>query len=179
MPENETLFPDARTASRWQPLRDRIARGESPDAVFPDLQEQFHRALKRVFKLWKDRGVDPKDLFEAAQNDPAVLRDLIGQTWNDEFARLLQDATAGETSPDLEGVLRCFLDSVWEQIRGHLQIDCLDGGVPDSFLNRIDQMLERMIRSLLKNPSRPPRRPTNIKPPPDIDDMLGESLPLA
>jgi hypothetical protein len=178
MPENETLSPDARTASRWQPLRDRVAGGESPDQIFPDLQEQFYRSLRRVFKQWKARGVDPKQLLEAAVTGPAALNDLVARARNDEFARLLQDAIAGEKNPNLEVVVRSFLDSVWEQVRGQLQVDCREDGVSDTFLSRVGQMLERLVMGLLKDPSRVPRRPPNKESPPDIDDILDEPLPL-
>jgi hypothetical protein len=179
MPENETLTPNTPNASRWQPLRDRLAGGESPDAIFPDLQDQFYRALKHVFEQWKDRGVDPQQLFEAALNKPAMLRDLVSRMRNDEFAKLLQDGIAGESNQNLEGVIRSFLYGVWEDVRGLLQLDCREDGVPVTFFNSVDQMLERLIRSLLKDPSRIPRRPSKNKPPLDIDDLLGESLPLA
>jgi hypothetical protein len=180
MPENETLFPDVRTASRWQPLRDRIANGESPDQIFLDIQKQLYLALRSAFARWMKRGIDPKKLFEAAlDDDRSVLCDLVNRVWNDEYARLLQDATSGEESLNLEAVLRLFLNSVWDCVRDHLQIDCREGGVPDAFPKRVDQMLDRLIRGLLENPSRVPRRPRQNKPPPDIDDTLGESLPLA
>jgi hypothetical protein len=39
--------------------------------------------------------------------------------------------------------------------------------------------LRRLTNSLINNPSRLPRRPPRKEPPPDIDDLLGESLPLA
>jgi hypothetical protein len=177
MPENETLSPEARTASRWQPLRDRVAGGESPDQIFPDLQEQFYRSLRRVFKQWKARGVDPKQLLEAAVAGPAALNDLVARTRNDEFARSLQDAIAGEKDRNLEVVIRSFLDSVWEQVRSQLRLDCREDGVPDSFLGRVDQMLERLVRGLLKDPSRVPRRPPQKAPPRDIGEILQESLP--
>ncbi len=150
MPENETLLPDARTASRWQPLRDRVACGESPDEIFPDFQDQFYLALRRVFSQWKARRVDPKQLFEAAlEDDSAVLRDLVNRTGNGEYAQLLQGGAAGEPNPSLEVVIRSFLDFAWEHVRGYLQIDCREGGVPDNFLKRVEEMLE-----LFRNPRR-------------------------
>jgi hypothetical protein len=178
MPENETLFPDARTASRWQALKERIAGGESPNEIFPDFEEKFYAALRRVFKQWVKRGVDPKQLFEAAlDGDRSIVRDLVNQVGNDDYARLLLDATSGKENLNLEEVLRLFLNSTWDYIRDHLQIDCREGGVPDAFLKRVDQMLDRLIRGLLKNPSRVAARPRQMKPPPDIDDTLRESLP--
>lgn len=178
MPENEVLFPDARCANRWHPLRERFGR-ESADEIFPDFQEQFYLALRRIFARWKARGIDPKQLFEAALHGSVQLRDLVNRIRNDQYARLLQDSIAGEQNPNLEVVLRSFLRSVWDNVRDQLQIDCLEGGVPDTFLSRVDQMLERLTRGLLKDPSRIPRRPPKNKPPPDIDDTLGEPLPRA
>jgi len=180
MPENETLFPDARTASRWQPLKERIAGGESPNEIFSDFEDNFYAALRRVFKQWAKRGVNPKQMFEAALNeDRSVLRDLVNQVWNHDYARLLQYATSGEKSLHLDTVLRLFLNSAWDRIRDLLQIDCREGGVSDAFLKRVDQMLDCLRRGLLKNPSRVPNYPRQNKPRPDIDDALGEPLSLA
>lgn len=50
MPENETLHPDTKNASRWCPLKERLERGEAPDSIFPDLQKQFYLALVNVYK---------------------------------------------------------------------------------------------------------------------------------
>jgi hypothetical protein len=176
MPENETLFPDARTASRWQPLWERIERGESPHEIFPEIRKQFYLALRSAFRRWVKRCVKPSQLFEAAQNgNLPVLHDLVNQAGND-YARLLRDAISGETKPDLEAVIGFFLNSAWDNARDQLQIDRCEDGVRDAFLKLADQMLEQLTRGLLKNPSRIPRLPPNRKPPPKIDDMLGESL---
>jgi hypothetical protein len=180
MPENETLFPDARTASRWQPLKERIAGGESPNQIFPDFEDEFYSALRRVFKEWAKHGVNPKEMFEAALNkDCSVLRDLVNQVWNHDYARLLQNATSANECPDLESVLRLFINSAWDRVRDLLQIDCREGGIPDAFLKRVDQMLGHLVRGLLGNPSRIPPRPHGHKRPPDLDDTLSESLPVA
>jgi hypothetical protein len=77
MPENETLNPDKRTASRWRPLKDRLDHGESPNDIFPDLENEFDASLQKVWKQWRGRGVDPAALFDAAVNNPEVLHDLV------------------------------------------------------------------------------------------------------
>jgi hypothetical protein len=176
MPENETLFPDARTASRWQPLKDRLARGESPNQIFPELEKQFYLALRRVFKQWKSRGVDPKALIDAAQSDPATLPDLIKRTRNDGYAKLIQEATAGQPNADRKALIQSFLDSVWEHARSQMQIDRLKNGAPEELLRGVQKMLDRLTSKLLKDPSRVPHRPRRRDPPPDIDDMLSQSL---
>ena len=179
MPENETLFPNCQTASRWNPLRDRIEGGEPLDELFPDLHRQFYKALQRAFEQCKKRGVDHKQLFEAAMNNRDLLHDLVEQTGYHDYAQLLQNVTFVEPNSELEGVIRGYLDSVWENVRGLLQIDCRDGGVPNSFWCSVDQMLERLRRSLLENPSNMPRCPRKQGPMQDIEDILKESLPLA
>ena len=176
MPENETLFPDARTASRWQPLRERLSRRESPREIFPDIRKQFYLALRSTFKRWEKRGVKPSQLFEAAQNgNMPVLHNLANQAGSD-CARLLRDAISGETNPDRETVIRLFLNSCLDNVRDQLQIDLCGDGIPDAFLKFADQMLAQLTGGLLKDSSRIPRLPPTRKPPPDIDDMLGESL---
>jgi hypothetical protein len=180
MPENETLFPDARTASRWQPLRERIERGESPEQIFLDYQDQFYRMLKSVFKQWKDQGVEPEQLFEAAlDGDPTVLTDFVNRTGNNEFARLLQDAISGKTDLDRAAVIRLFLNSACDYARDYVRVDCHEDGVTDAFLKGVNKMLDRLICGLRKNPSRVPNRPPQNKPPRDINDALDELLPLA
>ena len=177
MPEHEILYPGLRSASRWRPLKDRFARGESPDAIFPDIQDKFYKQLQQVFKRWNENGVNHSELFNAGPDAPAKLRELVNRIGNDGFAQLLlQNCTAGEPPRDLEAVIRSFLEAVWDADRDHLQIDRLEEGVPESFQNSIMQMLERLTRRLLKDPSRIPRRPPRKKPPTDIDEILGRSL---
>lgn len=98
---------------------------------------------------------------------------------NDDFARLLQDCVAGQIYSSLDEVIRTFLFAFWELVRSQLQIDCREDGVPDTFTRSVEQMLERLVRGLLKNPSRIPKRPRQKKSLLDIDDMLREPLPLA
>ena len=45
MPENETLLPDARNASRWRPVGRRMDEGQSPTDAFPEIQDQFYALL--------------------------------------------------------------------------------------------------------------------------------------
>jgi hypothetical protein len=179
MPENETLFLETGNASRWCPLKARVAAGEALNAILPTLADEIYLALRWAVRWWKRRGVLPEQLFAAAVNDPTTLRALVNRTGNEDCAQLLQDCTAGEVNPDRETVLRSFLDSFWEHVRGHLQLDCREGGVPPSFLDDVGQILDRIARGLLRNPSRIPPRPPRKGPPPDIDDFLGQSLPLA
>lgn len=179
MPENELLDSEARAETRWRPLRDRLERGDTPDGLFPDVQQQFYQGLRCTFTRWRGRGVDPGHLFAAAVAGPAELRRLVRATWNDRHARQLQDAVAGLPCPDLGAVIRAFLDSLWEEARWFLQLDCLKGDVPESFLQDVEQMLGRLAHDLLKDPTRVPRRPRNAKRPPDVDDLLDEPLPLA
>lgn len=179
MLENEFLYPDRRTVNRWHPLAERLGCGETPDSIFPVLQRQFYLALRNVFKQWKNRGTGPKELFESATaDDRHLMRDLVRRTRNDDFAQLLEHAIDGEISPDLETVIRSFLTSVWENVRDHLQLDRSENDVPEAFLERVNQMLDRLTRDLHKDPSRVPRCPGRSQPPRDIDDVLGESLPL-
>lgn len=52
MPENETLFRDARSANRWRPLCDRMDGGQAPTEAFPEIQNQFYASLQRVWRQW-------------------------------------------------------------------------------------------------------------------------------
>lgn len=93
MPENETLYQETSNASRWCPLRARLSGGESPQAILPDLEENLYLALRRAFKRWKQRGVKPEQLFDAAVNDPSALRELVNRTGNDDFGVRLREVT--------------------------------------------------------------------------------------
>ena len=65
MPENETLLPDARNASRWRPVVERMDEGQSPIDAYPVIQHHFYGLLLRVWRQWRTRGVDPAKLFDA------------------------------------------------------------------------------------------------------------------
>jgi hypothetical protein len=172
MPENETLS-ETRNATRWKSLRERFADGESPRMVFPDFQNEFYRALKSLYAQLKRNGVDPKAMFEAV-GDPARLQQLARQARYCDFARILLDISA-EGKSDLKIVIPSFVDSMWEQVRSRLRLDCLENSPSQDFLNRVEKMLDKVTESLLNDPSKAPRRPPNPRPP-TLDEQLGESL---
>ena len=176
MPENETLFRGAGGANRWRAASERMDGGQSPIEAFPEIQDQFYSCFRRVWRQWKDCGVAPCQLFDAALNDPAALEDLIRRTRHDGNARLLRDVANGLEAPDLEGLLRAFLDAAWEAPRDELRLDCREDALHTDFVNQVEVMLERMLRGLLHNPSKFPSRPSRKEPPPDLDTRLGESL---
>lgn len=176
MPENETLFHDARSANRWRPVADRMDGGQTPTDAFPDIQNQFYSCLQRIWRQWKDSGVDPSELFEAALNDPGKLAELIRQTHFDSYAQLLRDVAAGLQDATLEGLIRAFLDAAWDAARDELRLDCRDDARSPEFTSQVEAMLDRILRGLLNNPSRFPSRPPRKDPPPDLDTQLGESL---
>ena len=123
MAENETLNPDVRTANRWYPLMARLDHGESPSDMFQDLEIEFYCSLRRVYKRWEDRGVDPAELFDAALNDPRALRDLIKKTRFCDYAKLLKDVVAVEPALNRDQLLGSWLNAVWESVRSLLQLD--------------------------------------------------------
>jgi hypothetical protein len=176
MPENETLFHDARSANRWRPVCDRLDGGQTPTEAFPEIQNQLYSCLQRVWRQWKDTGVDPSQLFEAAQHNPGRLAELIRQTHFDSYAQLLRDVASGMQDATSEGLIRAFLDAAWDAARDELRLDCREDAQSSNFIKGVEAMLERMVRGLLNNPSRFPARPPRKDPPPDLDTQLGENL---
>jgi len=150
--------------------------GQTPTEAFPDIQIQFYACLRRVWRQWKGNGVDPGQLFEAAQDDPGRLTELIRQTHFDSYARLLRDVASGMQDATLEDLMRAFLDAAWDVARDELRLDCREEARSPEFMSRVEVMLERMLRGLLNNPSRSPSRPPRKDPPPDLDTQLGENL---
>lgn len=178
MPENESLTDNPRTANRWRPLIDRLNSDKSPVDIFTDLEIQFHRALQNVWKHWRIRGVDPAALFEAALNDPTVLPDLVRKARNDDYAQLLADAAVSEPGCNREGLIRNWLDAVWERVRSLIQLDRHMDRSMEELLDRVNPMLDRMARGLSENPACAPscpRRPRSNKSA-DLDDTLSTSL---
>ena len=176
MPENETLLYDARSASRWRPFGERIDNGEAPSDLFPDIQDNFYSVFQKVWRQWKAARLDPRQLFDAALNDPMTLRDLIRQSSNDRNAQLLRDVAADLQDADMECLIRGFLNAAWEDVEGQLQINRREEGRSSKFDGQIEQMLNRIVTGLLNNLSRFPNRPSRNEPPPDLDTLLGEPL---
>jgi len=103
MPGNESLIYDAKTASRWQPLSERMDGGQMPDDMFGDIQDSFYLLCGKVWRRWKRFGVDPSQLFDAALNDPKnALPDLIKRVSYDGSAQLLRDVAAELPEADME-----------------------------------------------------------------------------
>ncbi len=175
MPENETLVHDARTASRWRPLGQRIDGGLDPTDAFPAIQNEFYALFQNVWRQWKDHGVDPADLFDAVLNDPAKLRELIKQSHFDRNAQLLRDVAAEVQYADMDDLVRAFLEAAWDSARGQLQLDVYEGALSQEFTDQIQSMLDRIGMGLRNNLSRFPSR-TRREPPPDLDTRLGENL---
>ena len=130
----------------------------------------------RVWRHWKRNGVDPGQLFEAAQADPGRLIEMIRQTRFDGYARIVRDVSVGSQILSREDMVRGFLGSAWDAARDELRLDCREIAHCPEFPSRVEAMLERMLRGLLKNPSRFPSRPPRKNPPPDLDTRLGENL---
>lgn len=176
MPENETLVHDTRSASRWRPIRERMDRGQTPTELFPEIQDQFYAYGQKVWKQWKERGVDAAQLFDAARNDPQALRNLIKQASFDRNAQLLGDVAADIQDADMERLIRRFVDAVWEEVECLLQLNRREEAQSLEFIRQSQRMLNRIVSSLLNNPSRFPNRPSRNEPLPDLDTQLGESL---
>lgn len=176
MPENETLVYDPRSASRWRPVGERIDGGQAPVDLFPDIQSQFYRSLQKVWRQWRERGVDAKQLFDAALNEPKALQDLIKKLSYDPNARLLQDVATGSQEENMEQLIRDFLNAAWGDVETQLGLDRHYEAQSLEFMGQVQRMLSRIARCLSNDPSRIPNRPSRNEPPPDLDTQLGESL---
>lgn len=176
MPENETLVYDTRSASRWRPVAERIDGGQAPADLFPEIEKQFYTSLQKVWRQWRERGVDAAQLFDAALNDPNTLRDLIKKLSFDRNAQLVRDVAADGQDADLEHLIGDFLNAAWGDVETQLGLDRHYETQSLEFIGQIQRMLSRIVRCLSNNPSRIPNRPSRNEPPPDLDTQLGESL---
>ena len=176
MAENETLIFDAKTASRWQPLSERMDGGQMPNDMFGDIQDSFYRLCGKVWKQWKGFGVDPSQLFDVALNDPNALSHLIKRVSNDRSAQLLRDVAADLPGANMEELMHGFFNAAWEEAEGQLQLNRRDEARSPEFIEQVNQMLNRIVTSLLNNPSRFPNRPSRNEPPPDLDFMVRQNL---
>lgn len=176
MPENETLVFDTRVANRWRPISERLDGGEAPTELFPDIQSHFYTSLQKVWKQWRAKGVEPDRLFDATLNEPKALQDLIKTLSSDPNARLLHEVRAGRQSTDREQLIGDFLNATWEVVESQLGLDRRYEAQPLEFVGQVHRMLARIARGLANDLSRIPNRPSQNKPPPDLDDQLGQSL---
>ncbi len=173
MPENEGLHPDGRTVNRWQALKDLLRSGKQPDDLYADFEVKFYQTLRRFWALLKERGVDPKVLFEVAANNRETLHELVRKTNFDSYARRLEDIVACQPGANAGQLLRGWLDAIWDAVRDQLQLDTHQ--VSAGFHDRVRRMLDRLHSRISRDPSRIPRCPSR-KPKSDIDDILGISL---
>jgi hypothetical protein len=176
MPENETLVYDTRSASRWNPVRERMDGGQAPADLFPEIQHQFYAALQKVWRQWRERGVDAAQLFDAALIDRSALRGLIKKLSFDRNAQLVRDIAAGRQDADMEYLIGDFVNAAWEDVETRLGLDRRYESQSLEFTGQVQRMLSRIARCLINNPSRIPNRPSRNEPPPDLDTQLGESL---
>lgn len=177
--ENETLTVDGRTASRWEPTRQRISSGDSLSDCFLDVQQEFYLGLRRAHRLMAKRGVPLETLLTTAYERPEDLEALVRLTCCQDYARLLLDVVrGGQVFLSLEQLVAAWLSAVWDVIRDLLQLD-LNGHADDAGFNaRIQSMLNRLARLIARNPARIPnlpRRPDG-QPPDDLDDTLKRSI---
>jgi hypothetical protein len=176
MPENETLFPDARTANRWRPIGDRMDGGQTSIQAFPEIQKQFYKGLQRVWRQWTEKGVNPGLLFDAALNDLDRLVELVKQTGFHSYAQLLRDVAAGLQDATPEILLRAFLNAAWEVPCRELRINCREDAQSPDFKRQVDTMLDRMCRLLVNKPSRFPPLPPRKAPRQDLETQLAVNL---
>ena len=176
MPENETLVGDTGGASRWRPVSERMDGGQAPADLFPEIQNQFYTSLQKVWRQWREGGIDPAQLFDAALNDPQALRDLIKKLSFDRNAQLVRDVAAGSQDADMEQLIGDFLNAAWGDVETQLGLDRRYEAQSLEFIGQVQRMLSRITRCLINNPSRIPNRPSRNEPPPDLDTQLGESL---
>jgi hypothetical protein len=176
--ENETLTIDDRTASRWEPLRERISSGHSPSSCFADIEREFYQGLRRACRFMRRRGVTLECLLTTAFQNPDALEDLVRQTRCQEYAGLLLNVVRCQVFLSLEQLVAAWLSAVWDSIRDLLWLDLSGHAHDSSFDARIWTMLQRLARLIACDPSRIPKRPRrrDEQPPDDLDDTLRRSI---
>jgi hypothetical protein len=176
--ENETLTVDRRTASRWEPLRQRIASGHSPSDCFADLEREFYLGLRRACRLMAKRGVTLECLLTTAFANSDALEALVQKTRYQDHANLLLIIVRCQAFLSLEQLVKAWLSAVWDSIHDLLQLDLSSHAHDSSFDDRIREMLDRLARLIARNPSRIPNRPrrSGDQPPDDLDDTLRRSI---
>ena len=148
-----------------------------PAELFSQIEDEFYASGQKVWKQWKQKGIDPAQLFDAVLNDSKLARDLIRKAGNDESARLLREVAVEIQEADMERIVHHFLDAAWQEVEtNHLQINRREGALSLEFEGQLQRMKNRILSALLKNPSRFPSRPSRNDPPPDLDAQLREPL---
>jgi len=126
MPENESLIYDAKTASRWQPLSDRMDGGQMPNDMFGDIQDSFYfKKQERVLLVsvpstWRrkfERGGnqsnriatsilshDTGNIFEYYPDTIKKIRNTVSQTKTKNRAERLKNLTGAFVVQDSEKV---------------------------------------------------------------------------
>lgn len=177
MAENETLIVDGKTASRWTPIQQRIASGDSPLDCFEDIEEHFYKSLRVVRRDMAKCGVTLERLLSTALNRPDELEAVVRQTRNQVHACLLLDIVRCQSFLSLEQLTLAWLSAVWDSVHDLLQLDLSDHAPNAAFDGKIRVMLNRLARLIAQKPTRIPNLPRCPKDPPDdLDRTLGQSI---
>jgi hypothetical protein len=175
--ENETLTVDGRTASRWRPLREQIASGESPSGCFAEIERQFYLSLRSACRQMAKQGVTLECLLTTALDNPDELEPLIRQTRNQEHACLLLQVVRCQRFLSLEQLVFAWVLAVWDSIHDLLQLNLNGHALDASFEDKVRGMLNRLARLIARNPTRIPKLPPRPKNPPNnLDGTLGQSI---
>jgi hypothetical protein len=119
MAENESLDLTSRHARRWNMVRDAAQKGGSCQEVASLTKKMFFKALRKTLREFVGYEVTTADFF-ASRGSPAVMRALVRQTKNHDYAELL--ATVIDSYPGappsecLDRWGHAILDKVFDQM---------------------------------------------------------------
>ena len=167
MAENESLDLGGPYAKRWDPVCEKVRKGESPEQVAAELEKALYRGLAKTLKQIRDRGVTLQELL-SSRDSPQRLRQLLGKCLGHDYVRLLIDAAAvsGPNERDCLGTwINAIVDTVEDQIC-HRSVEIDNQRTFDDVRDfvvdvrrKLAPTVDRLATGLGEDPSRIPRRP--------------------
>ena len=167
MAENESLDLGGPYAKRWDPVCEKVRKGESPEQVAAGFEQALYRGLAKTLKQIRDRGVTLQELL-SSRDAPRRMRQLLGKCLGHQYVRLFIDAAAvsGPNERDcLVTWINAILDTVEDQIC-HRAVEIDNQRTFDDvrdFVGNVRRKLartvDRLATGLGEDPSRIPRPP--------------------
>lgn len=122
MAENESLDLGNPGGQRWRHVHDAVKKQQSPEEVAHKVTRKLPQALRKAIKEFVEAGVTVEQLLEN-RRDPKAMSQLVRKCQGHDYAHLLAETAAVESSADDRQFFTSFLNSVVERVSDRITHD--------------------------------------------------------
>jgi len=122
MAENESLDLWQPGGQRWLHVHDAVKKQQSPEEVAHKVTRKLPQALRKAFKEFAEAGVTIEQFLENRHDLKAMSR-LVRKCQGHDYAHLLAETAAVESSADDRQLMTSFLIGVVERVSDQITHD--------------------------------------------------------